>query len=229
MNVLNRGFLLGLLFVTALAWCVQAMACDCTQPANYGNPACKQIITQALNGASNVNATGGNGGQGGSGGNAASRAVSRSDSSSNSESSARGGNARADASNAGNTQSSVYAVERSAPPVGPGVIAPNGCGAGAQGGGSNTRGAMMAGFAWTTDECYAFILAQSFQAIGDRTSACEILLTTNAAKRAIKRGATFKQCVTTVVTREPVPELPATERMYTRAQVDTIVRKAVAK
>ncbi len=108
--------------------------------------------------------------------------------------------------------------------MGLGVIAPNGCGAGAQGGGSNTRGAMMAGFAWTTDECYAFILAQSFQAIGDRQSACEILLTTNAAKRAVKRGAKMAcavQVTTLVTVQQP--------GVYTREQVEAIVRKAVSK
>ncbi len=224
MNVFNRGFLIGLLFVTALAWCVQAMACDCTNPVNYGNPICKSIITKALGSQTNVNATGGNGGQGGQGGNSTANSASYASSGSASSSRSSGGSAGAYADNAGNTQQTTNVVERSAPGVGLGVIAPNGCGAGAQGGGSNTRGAMMAGFAWTTDECYAFILAQSFQAIGDRQSACEILLTTNAAKRAVKRGAKMAcavQVTTLVTVQQP--------GVYTREQVEAIVRKAVSK
>lgn len=85
---------------------------------------------------------------------------------------------------------------------------------------------MMAGFAWTTSECYAFILAQSFQAIGDRESACEILLTTNAAKRAIKRGARFPQCSQPPVTTVVTVQTPGT---YTQEQVNAIIRKAVRK
>jgi hypothetical protein len=109
-----------------------------------------------------------------------------------------------------------------------GIIAPNGCGAGAQGGGSNTRGAMMAGFAWTTDECYAFILAQSYQAIGQLKAACELLNTTNAAKRASKRGFALPSCEPEVreVTRVVTQSVPGT---YTQEQVNAIVRKAVSK
>ena len=125
-------------------------------------------------------------------------------------------------------QSTTDVVQRSAPPISLGVIAPNGCGAGVQGGGSNTRGAMLAGFAWTTSERYAFIYAQAQQALGDRYGACMALNTTDAAKRVVKRGGKLTDCsiylqtVTTVVTAPPA-------KVYTQEQVNAIVRKAVSK
>ena len=87
---------------------------------------------------------------------------------------------------------------------------------------------MMAGFAWTTSECYAFILAQSYQAIGQLKAACELLNTTNAAKRAAARGFVLPSCEPEVreVTRVVTSQFPGT---YTKEQVDAIVRKAVSK
>ena len=87
---------------------------------------------------------------------------------------------------------------------------------------------MMAGFAWTTDECYAFILAQSYQAIGQLRAACELLNTTNAAARAKRRGFALPSCEPEVheVTRVVTQSLPGT---YTQEQVNAIVRKAVSK
>jgi len=112
--------------------------------------------------------------------------------------------------------------------VGLGIIAPNGCGAGIQGGGSNTRGAMLAGFAWTTSECYAFILAQAYQAVGQLEAACELLNTTNAARRATARGFKLPVCVVQVreVTKVVTQMVPGT---YTQEQVNAIVQKAVRK
>jgi hypothetical protein len=75
------------------------------------------------------------------------------------------------------------------------LIIPNGCGAGAQAGGSSRGGAAIAGIAWTTDECYAFILAQSYQAIGNSEAACEALNHTKVALRLQKLGMPAAVCV----------------------------------
>jgi hypothetical protein len=177
-----------------------------------------------------ANAMGGAGGQGGSGGSSIA-GVSKSGNSnvttsntnltaSDSSSQSQGGNA----SSGGNVQSTSDVVERSAPSVGLGVIAPNGCGAGVQGGGSGTGGAGMLGFAWTTSECYAFILAQAYNAVGDRKTACLVLNTTNAARRAAKRGLVLPNCEPIKVSYNVV-----TPSTYTQEQVNAIVKKAVAK
>lgn len=93
------------------------------------------------------------------------------------------------ASNAQASQTSRVSVNTapSAPGVGLGAQFIQGCGVAGQAGGSNVHGAAILGVGFTTDECYAFMEAQAFNAIGDRESACEILHTTNAAKRAEKR------------------------------------------
>lgn len=192
---------------------------NCQSPVTVSG---KQSQSQAQHQAQT--ATGGNaqggtanaeGGQGGAGGNA------------QGGSSANDNASNAVATNGGNSQSSSTTenIQRSAPAIGLGVIAPNGCGAGVQGGGSNTKGAMLAGFAWTTDECYAFILAQSYQAIGQTQAACEILSTTNAAKRAAKRGVTLPACTPPA----PVTLIVQQPGTYTQEQVDIIVKKMLRK
>lgn len=126
------------------------------------------------------------------------------------------------------TASVTESMPREAPAVGLGTIIA-GCGAGAQGGGSNTHGAIIAGIGWTTDECYAFMLAQGYQAIGKRHEACEVLNTTKAADRARSRGAHLPDC------EDPAPTAPAAvtpssaQPTYTQPQVEQIVRKAASK
>ena len=224
-------FLFGVLIVTALAWSKQTFAGG-TNGQSQGQIQQQQQAVGVDVGVdnksnshavsnSNSHATGGAGGAGGSGGSAVS-GVKESGNSTNTNSVSSGSSSVSQggaAFNGGNVQSSTDVVERSAPSVGLGVIAPNGCGAGVQGGGSGTGGAGMLGFAWTTSECYAFILAQSYNAIGDRKTACLVLNTTNAARRAAKRGLVLPSCeVTTVVTQGYTPE-----------QVNAIVKKAVSK
>lgn len=141
---------------------------------------------------------------------------------------AQGGRAQASADNAGVQQSSTDVVERSAAAVSLGIIAPNGCGVGAQGGGSGLRGGGALGFAFTTAECYAFIQADAYRAIGQLKAACELLNTTNAAKRAQRRGFVLPTCEVEVheVTRVVSHDVPGT---YTREQVDEIVKRVLRK
>lgn len=82
---------------------------------------------------------------------------------------------------------------RQAPSLGQGSLIPSGCGAGTNGGGSGTHGAGFLGFAWTTDECYLFMLGEKFATIGMPDTACDIWLQTKAAARAFK-GKTKPSC-----------------------------------
>lgn len=105
-------------------------------------------------------------------------------------------------------------------------MAVNGCGNAVSGGGSNTKGAVLAGFSWTTDECYAFILSQGYQAVGQTDAACEVLNTTNAAQRAVKRGMKLPVCISEVNVVTRVVTTPGT---YTTEQVNAIVHKVSQK
>jgi hypothetical protein len=218
--------LVAALLLAALALPAEATPCykssgNCQSPVTVSG---KQSQTQqqaATATGGNANAQGGSGGAGGQGGNAQGGQGGAGGNSANTNTS------ESSATNGGNVQSSntTENVQRSAPAIGLGIIAPNGCGAGVQGGGSNTKGAMLAGFAWTTDECYAFILAQSYQAIGQTQAACEILSTTNAAKRAAKRGVTLPACLPPA----PVVVIQQMPGTYTQEQVDIIVKKMLRK
>ena len=76
-----------------------------------------------------------------------------------------------------------------------------GCGIAGEAGGSNSHGSAVLGIGFTTEECYAYIEAQALNAIGDRESACQVLHTTNAAKRAEKRlGHPLPACEPPAVT-----------------------------
>lgn len=97
-----------------------------------------------------------------------------------------------------------------------------GCQVMGQAGGSTTRAAAMLGIGFTPKQCYDYIQAQAYLAIGALQAACEILNHTEAAQRAVKNGAVLPACA------PPAPPITA-PGMYTRDQVDVIVRKAVAK
>jgi hypothetical protein len=109
---------------------------------------------------------------------------------------------------------------RQAPSVFQGGIAVAGCQAGGNAGGSNTRGSAFLGFAFTPEECYAFMLAQAYQAVGQSRAACELINTTNAARRAQKRGFTPPSCQDppVVVVGERVDPLPQTSPPYSTEQ-----------
>lgn len=91
-----------ILFVVALAIAHKAPACDCTQPSNYGNPACRAAITAALKGGmgnANTNTTsnslsqGQGQGQTATGGNSASNATGGAGGSGGSATGGKGGKA----------------------------------------------------------------------------------------------------------------------------------------
>lgn len=136
------------------------------------------------------------------------------------------------ANNEGNAQSTTIntKVERSAPAAVQGSIAISGCSVGGNAGGSNVGGAGFLGLAFTPPECYAFALAQAYQAVGEQKTACLVLNSTNAAKRAVKRGVTLPSCkpfvaeVTPQVTGDTTefvtrPELAEHERRIVGAVV----------
>lgn len=82
-----------------------------------------------------------------------------------------------------------------------------GCGISGQVGGSNVHGSAILGVGFTTAECYAYIEAQAFHAIGMNQSACEILMHTDAAKRAMDRGAKLPDCAPPAVVYQTI-EVP---------------------
>lgn len=112
------------------------------------------------------------------------------------------------ASNAGisNDTDVTISAPRQAPSLGQGAIIPSGCGAGGNAGGSNTHGAAFLGVAFTTDECYLFLLGEKFASIGMPDTACDIWLQTKSAKRAFK-GKELPSCT---IHRTPPPTLAPT-------------------
>lgn len=137
------------------------------------------------------------------------------------------------ANNEGNTQSTTVETNhvRQAPSLAQGVVMPVGCGVGGNAGGSNTNGAGFLGIAFTPAECYAFMLAASYASLGMIDSACEVLNTTKAAKRAFGDNAPACKTViamtstaastSTAQTVEPIAEAPPT-----RAEVDEKIDRA---
>ena len=117
--------------------------------------------------------------------------------------SAQGGTGgTATASNAGVTQSVVE--ERSAPALGQGSFAIQGCGVAGNAGHSGTGGASFLGFGFTPRQCYDFQLASAFAALGAYGAACEVLNSSRAGQRAKKRGVTLPTCVATVTSIQQV-------------------------
>lgn len=136
----------------------------------------------------------------------------------------------ASADNAGNMQTvnaSDY-TPRMAPSVAQGSLAIVGCGAGINGGGSNTHGSAFLGIAWTPQDCMALQLAQAYQALGHERAACQVLNSTKAARRAAKRGLEAPACADPVPVVVPAPVdlsgYPSREEVIER---DNRVLKAV--
>ena len=101
-----------------------------------------------------------------------------------------GGNSQA--SNAGNQQTVV--TERSAPALGQGSFAIQGCGVAGNAGHSSTGGASFLGFGFTPEQCYDFQLAQAYAALGAVRAACDVLNFSKAGKRAKMRGVELPLC-----------------------------------
>jgi len=147
--------------------------------------------------------------------NSNSKAFSDSTSESSSVSSATGGNAVATGGNAvsegsvaiaeagaGGSVGDIevsYVQARSAPSMGQGSFAISGCSVGGNAGGSNTSGSAFLGFGWTPLECYKFMLAQAYQAIGEKQAVCDILRKTKAGEALIKEGVELPTCEPEIV------------------------------
>ena len=99
-----------------------------------------------------------------------------------------GGNSQA--SNAGQT----VITERSAPALGQGSFAIQGCGVAGNAGHSGTGGASFLGFGFTPEQCYDFQLAQAYAALGAVRAACDVLNFSKAGKRAKMRGVELPLC-----------------------------------
>lgn len=226
------------------------LAWDCSLPQNQQStnpkgecyvapktttPLPGQSQTQGQTQNANAQATGGvgQGGRGGAGGSVSVAPItvttgptSATATGGTSTSTSRSG-AAAEASNAGNQQVSNTSTYVAPGPANLGlptqIIA--GCGVAMSAGGSNVHGAAMLGFGFTTAECYAYIEAQAYWAIGDRYDACEVLHTTNAAKRSSDRGAHFLACAV------PEPEIRYIEvnRGPTEAEIELRIQHAIAE
>jgi len=70
-----------------------------------------------------------------------------------------------------------------------------GCGVGGNVGGSNVRGAAFLGVAFTPRECYLYMQAQAYAAVGQDQAACEVLNHTKAAKRLHEEGMDLPACL----------------------------------
>ena len=84
--------------------------------------------------------------------------------------------------------------QRQVPGVAQGSFAIQGCQSAGNAGGSNVGGSAFLGFGYTSAECYSFMLAQAYAAVGQQKTACDVLNSTKAAKRAEKRGVTLPDC-----------------------------------
>ena len=98
----------------------------------------------------------------------------------------------ASANNSGVSQSVV--TERSAPSLGQGSFAIQGCGVAGNAGASQPGGAAFLGFGFTPEQCYDFQLAQAYASLGAYKSACEVLNASRAGQRAKKRGVALPEC-----------------------------------
>src|SRR5210317_128842 len=108
--------------------------------------------------------------------------------------------------NAGTT----YQQVRQAPSIAQGSFAISGCSVGGNAGGSNKNGAAFLGFGWTPKECYAFMLAQAYQSIGQYKAVCDILRNTKVGKRMERDGIELPECLPeleVVVVPAPVQDM----------------------
>jgi hypothetical protein len=97
------------------------------------------------------------------------------------------------ASSANNSFTSIY--PKQAPAISQGSFAINGCAVAGNAGGSGTGGAGFLGLGFTTEQCYDFMLAQAYGALGEPEAACDVLNTSRAGVRAAKRGVTLPECL----------------------------------
>lgn len=82
----------------------------------------------------------------------------------------------------------------------------------------------MLGIGFTPKNCYDYIQAQAYLAIGATQAACEVLNHTPAAERAVKAGAKLPDC-----TPPAPPAVVVAPPTYTQEQVDLIVKRMLRK
>lgn len=88
-----------------------------------------------------------------------------------------------------NVGGDVYEAKRNAPGIVGGSVFPTAtCKAGFGIGGSGPAGGGLLNIATTDRECQVIVLAQNFDAYGERETACKLLLTTKTWARAIKKN-----------------------------------------
>lgn len=198
------GFVI--LLVIALIYCMDIAAAT-EKPKPPGRQDNSQIVnTEAVANAGAI-AKGGAGGNavatGGAGGDAVAKGGDAVATGGNAVS--EGGNSLAYAIVDGGAGGSVgdievsYVQARSAPSMGQGSFAITGCSVGGNAGGSNTSGSAFLGFGWTPLECYKFMLAQAYQAIGEKQAVCDILRKTKAGEALIKEGVELPTCEPEIV------------------------------
>lgn len=136
-----------------------------------------------------------------------------------------GGAGGTSAVNESSTNSGNVTYREAVNPVQPATMIISGCQVQGQAGGTNTRAAGMLGIGFTPAQCYDYIQAQAYNAIGAIQAACEILNHTKAALRAVRNGAVLPLCLPPAAPIAIV-QAPGT---YTRDQVDAIVRKVTSK
>ena len=111
--------------------------------------------------------------------------------------------------NAGTT----YQQVRQAPSIAQGSFAISGCNVAGNAGGSNTHGAAFLGFGWTPKECYAFMLAQAYQSIGQYKAVCDILRNTKTGKRMERDGVELPECLPEIVIVPDMSEYATKEEL----------------
>lgn len=127
------------------------------------------------------------------------------------------------ANNEGNSLSVTNEAVRQAPSVAQGSFAIAGCAAAGNAGGSNKNGSAFLGFGFTSSECYLYLTAQAYAALGQTETACAIVNQTRAAKRLVKQGIKLPPCRYEV----PAP-LPAADlsKYATKEDVSEAVTRA---
>lgn len=119
------------------------------------------------------------------------------------DSSAEGGDASADNSL---NLNQTYKQVRQAPSVSQGSLVIGSCGAGGNGGGSNSHGAAFLGLSWTPKHCKLLLAAAAYQAMGMNDAACSMINGISSVQKRWKElGMEAPSCE---VKPSPVVEAP---------------------
>ena len=120
----------------------------------------------------------------------------------------------------------TYHQVRQAPAIAQGSFAISGCSVAGNAGGSNQHGAAFLGIGWTPKECYAFMLAQAYQSIGQYKAVCDILRNTKTGKRMERDGIELPECLPEVVV---VPAPVDLTKYATKEELNRAFQKSMEK